>query len=183
MEQEGKYRPTALLTDPNELTALIKAFIHTPTPEIELRLAHFHPQLYLGLLSDCGQPRDYRATAVLSLKALLSQRGLFQPHLVWCLEQLERLYTGGSAELLAGIEGSLELLLEKLFELYLDDETKLKVFEAAIERISRNQFLPTREDCQTVKYALLLVRSMDCSTLNNEVCVGALICYLKQQYQ
>ena len=40
--------------------------------------------------------------------------------------------------------------------------------------------------CETnqrlLKIAQMLVRAMDVATLNNEICVGALFCYLKQLY-
>ena len=35
---------------------------------------------------------------------------------------------------------------------------------------------------RALKIALMLIRAMDVTTVNNEVCVGSLICYLKDLY-
>jgi hypothetical protein len=40
----------------------------------------------------------------------------------------------------------------------------------------------TSINIRALKLASLLIRSMDLSTLNNEICIGELMCYLKQIY-
>lgn len=67
--------------------------------------------------------------------------------------------------------------------MYLDDEKKLQAFTGIMQRISNSSSLSsTAGNLRGMQMAVLLVRAMDVVTINNEVCIGELICYLKQLY-
>ena len=52
-----------------------------------------------------------------------------------------------------------------------------------MQRISNNSSLSAAAgNLRGMQMAVLLVRAMDVATINNEVCIGELICYLKQLY-
>lgn len=85
--------------------------------------------------------------------------------------------------MLADIEGSFEILIEKLFERYLDDGRKLDAFAGILQRVANNSDIRTgKSNLRGLKLAFLILRAMDITTFNNEVCIGELICYYKQTY-
>jgi len=67
--------------------------------------------------------------------------------------------------------------------MYLDDEKKLNAFASIMNRINGNMDISSApSNLRGMRIAVMLVRAMDTSTLNNEVCVGELICFFKQLY-
>ena len=75
------------------------------------------------------------------------------------------------------------MLTEKLFEIYLDDEKKLNAFTSIMNRINGNMDISSAPaNLRGMRMTVLLVRAMDTSTINNQVCVGQLICFFKQLY-
>lgn len=67
--------------------------------------------------------------------------------------------------------------------MYLDDEKKLNAFASIMNRINGNMDISSAaSNLRGMRMTVMLVRAMDTSTLNNEVCVGELICFFKQLY-
>jgi hypothetical protein len=59
----------------------------------------------------------------------------------------------------------------------------LQAFEGVIDRITACKDVRTSfRNQRNLKIAMLLIHSMNSATLNNEICVGGLVCYLKQLY-
>lgn len=57
--------------------------------------------------------------------------------------------------------------------MYLDDEKKLNAFANIMQRISNTSDIrSTHNNLRGIKLVFLLLRSMDPSTLNNEICIG-----------
>lgn len=52
-----------------------------------------------------------------------------------------------------------------------------------MQRVANNSDIRAgKSNLRGLKLAFLILRSMDCTTFNNEVCIGELICYYKQTY-
>jgi hypothetical protein len=124
-----------------------------------------------------------RQACCASFKAQINNNKLFHPYAQGVISQIEASYFSIDEKILSDIEGSFEMLIEKLFEMYLDDEKKLDAFASIMQKISSNSDIRnSANNLRGLKLALLLVRAMEPSTLNNEISIGELICFFKQVY-
>lgn len=122
MEEEGEFVRLDQATGSQELLNLIALFLNGSTPELEHRMAMYHPDQYLAILANRQQPRDVLVTCVSVFKQALSKRrNEFQYTFQTVLGSVEALFLSGSEDLC----NLLEIVLETLFEEYLDDEKKL----------------------------------------------------------
>lgn len=84
------------------------------------------------ILSDKDQAKEIKLACATALKEAVSKRELYQHSAEQILTQVEALYLTCDSE----ISGSLELVLERIFNMYFDDQKKLAIFERVIDKLT-----------------------------------------------
>jgi hypothetical protein len=67
-------------------------FLHSPSPDLELRLAQFPPQLYLQLILNPSESKDVRQACCASFKSQILNRNYFHPHAPAILQSFETIH-------------------------------------------------------------------------------------------
>jgi hypothetical protein len=164
MEEENTQGQLGVEAGTQQLLGLIGQFLSGPDPDVEHKMTLFSPDHYLNILSSSEHPREVIVTCCSALRLALNRRNEFLPCYQSILGTVEALYLSGSEDLC----NLLETVLQKLIEIYLDDDKKLELFESVSERLSlSNDLRQCGINQRVVRFTVLLVRSMAYLTLNN----------------